>query len=233
MKWHRWAGLAIAAFVLLLCTTGIVLNHGGALGLAQRFIHSSWLLDLYGIPATQEIFAFEAGGHWASRIGERVFFDDRELAEQGAALAGMVRAREYFVIGLADRLLLLAQDGQLVETLRAAEGVPAGVRRIGAAGGGRVAVEAGGRVRIVDPDSMLWEDAAAGTADWAEPAPAPPSLAARLNAAYRMRAVSIERVLLDVHSGRIVRGAGTWLMDAVAMVLVSLVVSGLWIWIRR
>ena len=43
----------------------------------------------------------------------------------------------------------------------------------------------------------------------------------------------IERLLLDLHSGRFFGRFGPWVMDAAAVLIVLLGVSGTWIWLRR
>jgi hypothetical protein len=233
MKWHRWAGAAVALFVALVCATGIVLNHSAALGLVDRYVASGWLLEIYGVAPPGKIDAFLADGHWASRVGERIYFDAIDLGEPDGALVGMVRSGDLFVIALTGRLVLISGDGRLVESLREEEGTPAGMRRIGITVDGRVIVDAAGRLHCPDLSSLKWEAVPPIESQWSEPSAPPPELAARLNDAYRARALSLERILLDVHSGRIVQRAGVWVMDAVALVLISLVLSGLWIWYRK
>ena len=48
-----------------------------------------------------------------------------------------------------------------------------------------------------------------------------------LEAAWRGRGLTVERLLLDLHSGRILGEAGPLLMDLVAVFLIVLSLSGL------
>ena len=50
---------------------------------------------------------------------------------------------------------------------------------------------------------------------------------------FRGRGLTLERVLLDLHSGRIFGEYGTYIMDAAAVALLWLSCSGLWVWWRR
>jgi uncharacterized iron-regulated membrane protein len=50
---------------------------------------------------------------------------------------------------------------------------------------------------------------------------------------YRSEVLPLERLLLDLHSGRFFGSAGPWIMDAAAVLLVLLALSGTWIWLRR
>jgi uncharacterized iron-regulated membrane protein len=60
----------------------------------------------------------------------------------------------------------------------------------------------------------------------------PDELLQSLQAKYRGRGLSVERVLADVHSGRIVNITGPYLMDAVGLLLIALSVTGIVMWAR-
>ena len=59
------------------------------------------------------------------------------------------------------------------------------------------------------------------------------ALAAELSADYRGHSLSWERVLLDLHSGRLFGRYGTWVMDIAAGLLLVLVMTGIWLWTQR
>ena len=75
---------------------------------------------------------------------------------------------------------------------------------------------------------------AAGTDDieWSKASDVPPALLESLRLLYRGRGLTIERVVADIHSGRIVGLAGPYFMDLVAILLIVLGISGLVIWLR-
>ena len=50
---------------------------------------------------------------------------------------------------------------------------------------------------------------------------------------YRGRGLSWERLLADLHSGRILGAAGTYFMDFIALSLIVLSMTGLFQWRRR
>mgnify|MGYP001548171227 CR=1 FL=1 len=45
--------------------------------------------------------------------------------------------------------------------------------------------------------------------------------------------LTLERVLLDVHSGRILGAAGVWLADLVGLLLLVIAVSGCYVWLSK
>jgi uncharacterized iron-regulated membrane protein len=54
-----------------------------------------------------------------------------------------------------------------------------------------------------------------------------------LEALYRGRGLSVQRLLLDVHSGRAIARLGPWLMDVVGLALIAVSLFGLLLWWRR
>ena len=49
---------------------------------------------------------------------------------------------------------------------------------------------------------------------------------------YRSRFLNWERVILDAHSGRLFGNIGVIFMDIVAIMLILLSISGIYIWLR-
>ena len=55
----------------------------------------------------------------------------------------------------------------------------------------------------------------------------------KLLIAYRGNGLKLERVILDLHSGRIFGQYGVFIMDAAAIALLWLSLSGMWVWNSR
>ena len=44
-QWHRYIGVSVALFMLILAVTGIMLNHTSRLELDKNYIQTEWLLN--------------------------------------------------------------------------------------------------------------------------------------------------------------------------------------------
>lgn len=239
-RWHRRLGIAVALFAVLLAVTGLLLNHTEELELDSTYVHSNVLLNWYGIRAPDAPLSYAAGGHWMSQLGERLYFDDRELpVDEPGRLLGAVTLADRIIIALEGRLLLLTLSGDLLETLDGAQGVPAGMRQIGVKDD-KLVIRASHGDYLADKDLLHWEESAAvgdrhvpGVVGWAKANPVPENLHARLAEVYRGKGLTLERVVLDLHSGRIAGQTGVVIMDAAAILLILLAVSGIWMWIRH
>ncbi|HID48551.1 MAG TPA: PepSY domain-containing protein [Chromatiales bacterium] len=232
-QWHRYLGITAALFVIILSMTGLLLNHTTQLQLDARYVQNDWLLDHYGIRAPAGVPAFLAGGHWASQWGERLFLDERDLGTTTQRLIGSVAYGGMILLALDGEVWLLTPDGEVVERLGGADGVPAGLSAIGITDDGKLAVTAAHGIYTADEDLVIWQDDPDAITVWSHPRPLPAPRHQRLLRLYRGKGLSLERVLLDVHSGRIGGTAGVVVMDVAAGLLLFLASSGVWIWLRN
>ncbi|MGD2137559.1 MAG: PepSY domain-containing protein [Gammaproteobacteria bacterium] len=231
--WHRYLGLAAAAFVILLALTGLALNHTEELGLDTAHVQSDLLLDWYGIHAPANLKSFRAGPHHITAAGDHVYWNSTRLERISPPLLGALAFSDLIVIGTEGQLLLFTPQGELIERLDGAAGVPAGMRALGLAADGRLAIRAAHGDYLTDENFLEWQESAAPDVDWIEPEDPPAALQQAIRAAYRGSDLSLERVVLDLHSGRILGGRGVYLVDAAAILFLVLAGSGVWLWSRR
>jgi len=231
--WHRYIGLTAALFVVLLSVTGIALNHTEALDLDARHVQSDVLLDWYGIHAPEAISSYRAGTHIISQVGEHIFWNTRRVPLVEGPLAGAIAYAGLVVVALEDSLLLFTRDGELIEELGPATGTPAGIQAIGSDDAGRLLVRTGHGDYRTDENLLEWTAAPGSTINWAAAEAPAPELTQALRKAWRGSGLPLERVLLDLHSGRILGTAGVWLVDAAALLFLLLAGSGVWLWGRR
>lgn len=233
-RWHRRIGLAGAVFFVVLIATGLLLNHSDGLRLDARYVRAPLLLDLYHISPPRASIHFAAGGHLVSQLGTRLYLDARELPEKAEQLVGAIESHDTLVIAIAGKLLLLSPEGKLIERLDGADGVPAGMRRLGRSGTGQALVlQAAHGYYTADLARLHWNPSDATDVAWADPVQVPPDVEERLLDAYRGTGLPFERVILDIHSGRILGEWGVYLVDGAAALFLTLVATGLWMWIRQ
>ena len=201
---HRWVGVSLLVFVLFLAITGITLNHSADLGLDRRYVSWSWILDAYGMGPPEPY-------------------------------AGRVMLGSLAVVGDGKRVHVLLASGELVESIDLGASLPGSIGRVGRVDD-RAVLQSGGSLYRSDEDVTVfeaWAEGAASDVSWsAEVEPDAAGLEA-LQTAWRGRGVTVERFLLDLHSGRILNFPGTLLMDIVAACLILLGVSGLVLARRR
>jgi uncharacterized iron-regulated membrane protein len=122
----------------------------------------------------------------------------------------------------------------LIDELGGAEGLPAALRRIGMRTTKELVVEAAHGYYAADSNLLSWRrTSAVDDVAWSLAGALPADLAARLSQHLRLHILPWERVLLDLHSGRILGRAGPYVMDLAALLMIFLGVSGFWLWLRQ
>jgi hypothetical protein len=231
--WHRYIGLTTALFVVILSVTGLALNHTEALQLDARHVQSDALLDWYGIHAPDTVVSYRAGSHAISQLGTHIYRDLQPVPTAEGTLAGALEYAGLIVAGLDGGLLLFNSKGVLIEQLGAAAGVPTGIQAIGTDSSGKLVIKTALGDYRTDENFVEWMTATDSDVVWAAATPPELDLARALRKAWRGTGLSLERVLLDLHSGRILGEAGVWLVDAAALLFLLLAGSGAWLWGRR
>jgi hypothetical protein len=229
--WHRYLGLGVALLVLLLSITGLALNHTEGLRLDERPVPWRWLARWYGLEPNP-VTAFRTGNHWVLEAGGTLYLEGRAVARDTGALYGAAEDPPLVAAVTAQGLLLFSRGGELVELLRPGEGLPEPVLGIARDEQGIVVRGATSAWRP-DPDWIEWRPHQGPSPTWARPVQPPAELLDRVRTADLARALSWERVLLDLHTGRILGTRGPLLMDLAAAGMITLALSGFWVWVQR
>lgn len=226
-RWHRWFGLVVAVPALVLSLTGLLLNHLDEFGLRHRPL-PLWLAGIYGITEPIAVQGVNHDGHWWSQAADNLYRDDGAVADCPGSFRGVVVAQGVHVAGCGDNLLLLSPTGELLERLGRDFGIPA-FSRLGEAGNRVVVDTRSGPVQI-DIEKLTLKP---WSADWQPSVPQPVPAPLRADLPGKVPAeINWERLLLDVHAGRVLPWVGTLLMDLSALFILVLAISGVWIWLR-
>ncbi len=222
-KAHRFAGLIGLFLFAGLALTGILLNHSDRLGLAHRHVQQPWLLRLYGIQSSPIRQGFRAGDHWLVEADAQWYLDGKAL-EGTEALVGAVAVQGMILAATTEQLRLFLPDGTLVEQF---EAPMQPLEKIGITPAGQAVVRGASGDRIADENLMGWQSYA-GNAVWSRLQALPVELAEELSERHQGLGPTWERVLLDLHSGRLFGRYGWLLSDLAAILMLVLVASGLW-----
>lgn len=232
-RWHRWLGLTVALFTLPLSCTGIALNHADAMKLDDRYVSTSWLLSLYGIRAPADVKSFAHQGRRATLLGQRLYLDDQEVADGIESLTGMIVIDRQTLVTTASSAMLYSDSNELIEKMEVSM-LPGPIDRV-AVDNQRAVIGNGVDLVISDAGINNFEVAAgqlSSNIDWTTPSPPPAPLLQALQTKYVGRGLSVSRLMADIHSGRIFKVTGTVILDALAVLLIVLGVSGFVMWLR-
>lgn len=224
-RWHRRIGLAAALLVLLVAITGVLINHSDSLRLGERRLHAPWLQRLYGLRPPTLVAAHRLHERWLIQWDRQIFVDGRASAARDVEqMLGAFATGEAWVVADRTQLWLLTPDGKLID--RVAFPTDFVAVDAGASSGAVVLRSADGRIIQTDPALTGFGPARPDGVRWAENRPPPADVVAAHAGQVPGAGLSVERLLLDVHSGRWMGRAGTLLIDLSAVAMLFLAVSG-------
>lgn len=232
-QWHRYFGISAALFIILISVTGIMLNHTEDLNLDSEYVQNPLLLDWYGIGAPEELNGYRAGRTWISQWHNRLLTPTHDLGHQANRLLGAIHYHDMLILALEGTLILVSPEGEIIETLQGYQGVPAGIWAIGLTQDNRVAVKSAHGGYIADSDLLNWRHEDAGGIRWSAPSRIPEAVVQDMLRLYRGKGLDLERVILDLHSGRLLGRGGIYFFDFIALAMLFLAISGMWLWTAR
>ncbi|MDO3386650.1 PepSY domain-containing protein [Gilvimarinus sp. SDUM040013] len=226
-RWHRRLGLLAAILLLLVAVTGIQLNHIETLNWDNRPVQSEWLLQLYGV-VRPPIKSIQSQDVWYSDIDDgAVYRNGERLASCAGGMVGVAPAQSWQVVACTSELLLVTNEGQLIERIGHSAGAPDKIQAI-ATCEGQFCLKSDNRWYGFDLNTLALEDEFSGLVSALPVAEPPKALQAHLQSLQSAVGITWERVVLDLHSGRLL--GGVWVMDFAAIGLILLSLSGIWLW---
>jgi hypothetical protein len=227
-RWHARIGFSAMLFFLILAVTGLMLNHGKDLGLDGRFVHAGWLARWYGIKTEPPRHAFRSGHHVLIAANGLWLLDGKTSGQTLPQPLGLIELADIFAVASEAALYVFREDGELIEKLEqgALPGVP--VRALGSSGRSIVLRTASGI--FTSADALSWRPASQRSVLWS--APADLSIAERQACEGALTpGVSVQQLLLDLHSGRFAGRYGPLFVDLLVLLLAILSLTGAWLFL--
>ncbi len=230
---HRSLGAGTAVFVIFMVISGLIINHSNGLGLDQHHVSQPFVLDWYGLEGPETIHSFALGNDWLSFAGSQLYLNGNSVSGISNGV-GAVSSNNMLIAAGSEELLLLDHDGTLIERLPWGPPGTGPIESIGLIADGIVVVRSVGQLWLADADLLNWQRAEGTNVDpaWALSEPVPGALLEAITRQYRGDGLSLERVLLDLHSGRIFGPIGILIYDLLALAVGFLAISGLIFWLR-
>ncbi len=215
---HRYLGIALAAFLLVMSITGIMLNHTDALRLDRHFVPTFIAAHYY---PSQNVSGFEMSLQYYFVIGNQLYLEQEALAPCGQ-LGGVATANDQVVVLCDGDLLLFTEENELIERLETAHGIPAGLERITSVDN-QLILGGVSSVYSFDTDSFVTTPFTGREIDWPAAVQIPDDL-------LLVESIHWQQFILDVHSGAFAGAPGRWFADLVALLIIVMAVSGLVMW---
>jgi hypothetical protein len=231
---HRWLGLLSALFLISLSITGLMLNHTERLGLDQIRINNALLLKCYGMQVQRDLQTYRIHERdTLTHLNDQIYYNARPLASSGAPLT-FFENDHITVVACPQTLILLSPYGELVEAI---DHTKLPFEKLSAAGydpqGDAVLVAENGLWKP-DPAWLQFQPyTGAYTVNALPIVTLSENATTAILAHHQGQGLSLYRVLLDLHAGRLFGWGGRTLMDLTAIAVLILISSGLTSWFKK
>jgi hypothetical protein len=224
--WHKKAGVYAMLFLVMLAVTGVMLNRAELLGLKDVVVDNPAVLRLYGMQPKGDVTSFAVGANYISSVDNAVYYGDKKIGTLDGTMIGAVKTKKFIVVATATQLHVFSTKGEAVEKI-GAEALPAGsINAIGVKESATLLKTQEGIFEF-DADMVNWKKVAPTDFIAAAPTKLPTAAEKILLKNYRGEGLPLDRVILDIHSGRFFGKHGPLVMDLSALALIFLALTGL------
>ena len=229
---HKFTGIAVCVFLIHLSITGIFLNHTEDLGLDEKYTASPMILALYNISIPNQKESFLVDDIFISRFGDQVFMGNQPIIKNENPITGATLSNQVLFIAFPNEMVLLTQEGELIERISGTAELPENIQKLGVSED-ILYLKTPNQLWQSSDQAQAWELSDSNFNDWSNEVIMPDQQTKQIEMYFSGKGVSLEQFFLDLHNGNIIKGFGKWLLDIIAIFLLLLSISGIWIWLKK
>jgi hypothetical protein len=229
---HKFTGIAVCIFLIHLSITGIFLNHTEDLGLDEKYTASPIILSLYNISIPSQEESFLVDNIFISRFGDQVFMNNQPIIKNESPIMGAAFSNQILTIAFQNEMVLLTQEGELIERITSAAELPKNIQKLGVSED-ILYLKTPDQLWQSSDQAQAWEFSGSGFNNWSNEVVLSDQQTKQIEMYFSGKGVSLEQFFLDLHNGNIIKGFGKWLLDIIAIFLLLLSISGIWIWLKK
>jgi len=229
---HKFTGIAVCIFLIHLSITGIFLNHTEDLGLDEKYTASPMILALYNISIPSQKESFLVDDIFISRFGDQVFMDNQPIIKNENPIMGATFSNQILAIAFPNEMVLVTQEGELIESISSNAELPENIQKLGVSGD-ILFLKTSDQVWQSSDQAQAWELSDSNFNDWSNEVAMPDQKTKQIEMYFSGKGISLEQFFLDLHNGNIIKNFGKWFLDLIAIFLLLLSISGIWIWLRK
>jgi hypothetical protein len=230
--WHRYVGITAAFFVIILSVTGLALNFNEQLRLDTTPIDNNWLLNHYSI-GSFPVTSFEVDSKIVSKASDFVYINGQYAITHTDKLVGAIIVDDTLVLATSGNLLLFDQENELIDEIGKLTGLPEKPLGVSLTQNGEPVLRGVNTYWKGSHSLDSWQPLEGPHPKWIAPIETPDNINSVIQEHARSNEINLERVMLDLHSGRLFGGWGENIMSISAILLIFLSITGIIIWSRK
>ena len=230
--WHRYIGIGISIFVIILSVTGLLLNFSDSLKLNRVFASNSWLLGHYNI-GTFPVTTFSTNKQLVSQASSFIYLDGKYTLNLTDSLVGAIDLPPDLLLVTRTSMLLIDGNGQVIDEIGEYSGLPEHPLGVSVTQQGHPVIRGVNTYWKGSPELSAWQPLEGPHPKWVGPVNTPENINTSIQEHARSHEIHFERVLLDLHSGRLLGKWGQNLMSISAVLMIILAVTGIIVWLKK
>lgn len=230
---HRWSGIILLVPLVVACLTGMILNHTVDLDLSNRHTTNDWIQARYGMKLDGEPKAFGLDDKaYAATWDDNIFFSSSIVSDTGP-LIGAVPLRDGTAVVTSSAVHYYGLDGELIETLDSISLPAAPISRAGRTQDLTLVLETPSGTFTSDENLLSFtESPETQETTWSTQVSPADSDLKIWKTAFSGDGIPLDRVILDIHSGRFFGSIGKWIYDITVIGVLLLSVTGFVLFLR-
>ena len=230
---HRWSGIILLVPLTIACVTGLILNHTVDLDLSNRHVTADWIQARYGMTLDGDPEAFGLDGKAYAAVWDGKIFHGKHIIDDTAALVGAVPLRDGTAVVTTSAVHYFGLDGELIETLDSLTLPAAPISKAGRTTGLGLVLETASGTFTGDANLLEFTESAADLeVAWSSPIAPTASDRKTWKTTFSGNGIPLDRVILDLHSGRFFGTIGKWIYDLTVVGVLILSATGLVLFLR-
>lgn len=224
---HRWAGIILLLPLAIACVTGMILNHTVDLGLSDRHTSTPWIQNRYGMKLEGEPQAYGLDDKAYAASWDSQIFHRSSIIEDSDPLVGAVPLRDGIAIVTASTVHYYGLDGELIETLSSATLPATPISRAGRTSNLTLVLETSNGTFTSDGNLLAFDGSPKDQiTTWSSIVTPSESNLNTWKTTFSGDGVPLDRVILDIHSGRFFGTIGKWIYDITVIGVLILSATG-------
>jgi hypothetical protein len=145
---------------------------------------------------------------------------------------GAAFSNQILTIAFQNEMVLVTQEGELIERITSAAELPKNIQKLGVSED-ILYLKTPDQLWQSSDQAQAWELSGSGFNNWSNEVVLSDQQTKQIEMYFSGKGVSLEQFFLDLHNGNIIKGFGKWLLDIIAIFLLLLSISGIWIWLKK
>ena len=113
MRIHRFLGITLVFFLIVLSITGTLLQHAEDFGIREKFVSSTIVSNLYDIKPCQ-VNSFKIDDQWVSICNSNLYFNEKKIANNISSISSVSKKDDYYMIRYGNHELKVNNSAEII-----------------------------------------------------------------------------------------------------------------------